>query len=859
MYTITNLQQELKNKERSVNDIIRYIGTRNDHNPNYSLLLGAGCSVTSGIESASNLINKWEKEIYLQDNPDISEFNSEDAQVYFKTQMWFDSRNAYSSLFEKKYDLPRQRRMFIEKAVRDKLPSIGYAYLIKLVENNYLKTLFTTNFDDLLNEAFYQYSNERPILCAHDSSINSITITSKRPKIIKLHGDYLFDDIKSTLRETESLEENIKNKFIEFSKDYGLIVVGYGGNDRSIIDILTYLLKNEEYFKNGIYWCLREDSEINEDLRKLLWKDRVYYVKIEGYDEFMAEVHSNLNENKLPIDSSYLSQRKNEVINQLVSNSYFKNTNCSFISKDFERLNKAKDKDIITNFFQYLDQKEDDKDLSLDGFRPKKKPSEELSDDERSLLKNINQDLFTSNYEQVNEQIDKKFETLNKKSDLYKSLLGVKGKCLRNMNKQAEAIVCYEELIEIDKENIDNYINLSNLKNDFEEKVEYLEKAIELEPFISRLYYEKSKLLFNHYNDVYNASDLEFDLAQIEELINKCIALSPIISNSAWLLKVDIIEKLNDDRVKTISQIEEIIKKLETQDLFHANLIKLKTHLSNFKETKNKESYKLIEDSIPKQKRYEHKKELEMMLLKEYNLKNDKESLKSRFKYLEDTYELDNDYWEFKAVMQLEKFQSLDDAIFTLKNIKNKNKSNYSVLFDYLLYKEEIDEATLLNENHLGNDKFNQSQIFAANGEYELAIDIIRELKIESPFDTNLNVHESFLLLKLEKYQEAFNFTLRCLKPSNHTEPYFLVNYFLAKKHYRQKEKSEKIREKLLNGKNEKSIIEVAAYCLMGDYKEVRTKFNILLQSDYSYKYKISDWPLFEDFIKSDQFKQKVA
>ncbi|OAB78407.1 SIR2 family protein [Cochleicola gelatinilyticus] len=859
MYTISNLQQELKNKERSVNDLIRYIGTRNDHNPNYSLLLGAGCSVTSGIKSASTLIGKWEKEIYLQDNPEITEFNSEEAEQYFKSQMWFDSRNAYSSLFEKKYDLPRQRRMFIEKAVRDKLPSIGYAYLIKLVENNYLKTLFTTNFDDLLNEAFYQYSNERPILCAHDSSINSITITSKRPKIIKLHGDYLFDDIKSTLRETESLEENIKNKFIEFSKDYGLIVVGYGGNDRSIIDILTYLLKNEEYFKNGIYWCLREDSEINEDLRKLLWKDRVYYVKIDGYDEFMAEVHSNLNDDRLPIDSSYLSQRKNEVINQLVSNSYFKNTNCSFISKDFERLNKAKDKDIITNFFQYLDQKEDDSDLSLDGFRPKKNFNEELSDEDRNLLKNINQDLFTSNYELVNEQIDEKFEILPKKSDLYKSLLGIKGKCLRNLNKEQEAIVCYEELIEIDKENIDNYIILSNLKNDFQDKVGYIEKAIELEPYISRLYYEKSKLLFDHYNEVYNASELDFDLTKIDEIINKGIALSPIISNPGWILKVNIIEELNDDKDKAILEIEEIIKKLEIQDLFHASLIKLKVYLSNFKDQKNKDTYDLIEKSIPKQRRYEHKKELEMMLLKEYKLKNDKDSLKTRFKYLENTYELDNDYWEFKAVIQLEKFQSLDDAIFTLENIKNKNKGNYSLLFNYLLYKNNISGATMVNEKHLGNDKLNQSQILTAEGEYKLAIDLIRELKTESPYDTNLNVHESFLLLKLEKYQEAFNFTQKCLKPSNHTEPYFLVNYFLAKKHYRQKEKPEKIREKLLNGKNEKSIIEVAAYCLMGDYKEVKTKLNILLQTDYSYKYQVNDWPLFNDFIKSSQFKHKVA
>lgn len=855
-YKLTNLQKELKNKERTINDVIRFIGTRNDHNPNYSLFLGAGCSVTSGIDSGSNLIEKWKKDVYLQEN-EGKVFDQSNADEFFQKEMWFDSRNPYSSLFEKKYDLPRQRRMFIEKEVRDKLPSIGYAYLIKLVESNYIKTLFTTNFDDLLNEAFYQYSNERPILCAHDSSINSITVTSKRPKIIKLHGDYLFDDIKSTLRETESLEENIKNKFIEFSKDYGLIVVGYGGNDRSIMDIITYLLKNEEYFKNGIYWCLRKDSEISEDLRKLLWKDRVYYVKIDGYDEFMAEIHSKLNDNRLPIDSSYLSDRKNEVINQLISNTYLRETSCQSIKEDFERLNKAKDKDIVTNFFQYLDQKED-KDERFMGFRQKKDASEELSDEEKELTKKINQELFTKNYLEVIDLINDKFKSIDKNRVLYSKLLNAKAKCLRYLNKQTEAIECYEELLEIDEEEINNYVILSQLKEDFEERVKYIEKAIEIEPYIDRLFYEKSKLLYNHYEAVYNTSDLEFDLNTVNKLIDKAIELSPVIGNPAWLLKVEIIEKINDDKEKTTNDVKKIISNLERQDFYHNNLIKLKTYFLNLENPENKETYELIEKSIPKQKRNEHKKDLEMMLLEQFKLKNDKDKLLSRFEFLEDKYELDNDYWEFKAKIQLEKFKSLNDAIYTLENITHKNKSNYSLLFDYLIYNEDFEKASNINKEHFEENNYNKAQILNGFGKYGEALELLRQEKNKSPFNSDLNVYEAFLLLKLGKYQEAYNFTQRCLKPSNHTEPYFLVNYFLAKKHFRNKEKPEKIREKLLKNKYEKSIIEVAGHCLIGDYKDVKTKLNSLLQIDYSFFYKIKDWPLFDDFSKSS-YSMKVA
>lgn len=239
MGTKDDILTELKHKEKSVSDLIRFLNIRCDDTPNYSLLLGSGCSITSGIKSGEQLINEWKKEIAITNK--IPE-DSEEYNKFFESQDWYDDRNPYSSLFEKRYDLQRQRRSFVENEVANKNPSIGYAYLVKLIEQNYFNAVFTTNFDDLLNEAFYRFSNVRPVVCAHDSAISSITITSKRPKIIKLHGDYLFEDIKSTLRETESLEGNMKNKFIEFSKDYGLIVVGYAGNDRSIMDILSYLL-----------------------------------------------------------------------------------------------------------------------------------------------------------------------------------------------------------------------------------------------------------------------------------------------------------------------------------------------------------------------------------------------------------------------------------------------------------------------------------------------------------------------------------------------------------------------------------------------------------------------------------------
>ena len=390
--------------------------------------MGAGCSITSGIKSGTQLINDWKKEIIeYADDYDTSITSDE----YFEKQNWFDERNPYSSLFEKRYDLQRQRRAFVENEVANKNPSIGYAYLVKLIENNYFNAIFTTNFDDLLNEAFYRFSNVRPVVCAHDSAITSITVTSKRPKIIKLHGDYLFEDIKSTLRETESLEGNMKNKFIEFSKDYGLIVVGYAGNDRSIMDILSFLLKKEEFFKNGIYWCIRKgDENISDDLKKLLWKDKVFFIQIEGFDELMAELNKRLNKGVLPIDNAILSsEHQIKLIKSLTSNEYVEKSNSKIIQEDSKRLKKMVNHNIFEDFFKHVDVKKEKKDNTT-----RKDSSSKISEEEKKTLNKVRilflEDETEQAYKLINEQ---KLEDSDNSS--YKAeLLEMKLALLHNMN-----------------------------------------------------------------------------------------------------------------------------------------------------------------------------------------------------------------------------------------------------------------------------------------------------------------------------------------------------------------------------------------------------------------------------------------
>lgn len=263
---------------------------RNDDMASYALFLGAGASQNSGIRTAEQMIDEWRRQLYARQKTRMRYDN------WLDKQSWYKSDQEYGILFKELYDEPSQRRDYIEKCMEGAHPSWGYVYLASLLQAQIFNTVFTTNFDDLSNECCYLYSDKvRPIVCAHDSEVANVRITKKRAKIIKLHGDFLFEDIKNTPSETSRLEKNMELKLSQFGQEYGLVVIGYGGRDNSVMSILEQLLANSDYFKHGVYWCIKRGETPRERVQKLLTKDRVHVIEINGFDEFMALVHNRAN------------------------------------------------------------------------------------------------------------------------------------------------------------------------------------------------------------------------------------------------------------------------------------------------------------------------------------------------------------------------------------------------------------------------------------------------------------------------------------------------------------------------------------------------------------------------------------
>ena len=178
----------IKSEIKSPDHLIHLIRSRTASVPNFALLLGSGASATSNVKTAEDLIGEWRRILYSRKKTEESYKN------WVENQSWMNHDDEYSLLFESIYDEPSQRRVFIEECLKGTHPSWGYVYLTNLLANRYFDVVFTTNFDDLLNEACYLYSDGlRPIVGAHDSSIQGIRVTSRRPKIVKMHGEFMYD------------------------------------------------------------------------------------------------------------------------------------------------------------------------------------------------------------------------------------------------------------------------------------------------------------------------------------------------------------------------------------------------------------------------------------------------------------------------------------------------------------------------------------------------------------------------------------------------------------------------------------------------------------------------------------------
>ena len=856
------ISSQLKSKRRTESDLIRYLQTRDTSDTcNYSLLLGAGASVTSGIKTAKELVDKWTIELYERYSENTTD-SLDIAETYLNSNQgsWYNPLNKYSSLFEKKFDLPSQRRRFVEQEVDQKLPSIGYAYLTSLCEKNFFNTIFTTNFDDLVNEAFYQFSNIRPTHCAHDSSISAVSLSSKRPKIIKVHGDYLFNDIKSTLRETESLEKNTKEKFGEFCKEYGLIVIGYAGNDRSVMDVLDFLVKQDNYLSNGIYWCLREDDYISQDLKNLLWKEKVYPVIIEGFDEFMAKLHHNLTDEKLNLTPNSSESKLKKTISQIL-NDDFNLSRIPEIDEDIDYLKNETDRSDVSLLLSDLTFG-DEKNTSL-----KTSTLKELMEID-AMIKNGNLD----NAKKIAEEKYRKHEGTDQEISFIQRLLTISKK----LSDEYQEKKWVKKLLDIDPNNISYILYNSETISDLEDKIKYLQKMkSNITPsfsFLNRLASSINQLSERAIKEIEKKENIEQEISILEQSIR----LEPSPNNPAHRIRINLLVKLyniyNEPEKNGITRkIEESINELNEVCNTHRELcfIKLKI-LSNSSDKISKiikerfsEILELLISTFRKSSNSEKDNIQERILNFASNeLYNERNIISLREIFNSEIISYDgNECLKSIKIAEYEIYINADEKA-SEKEIKKslncqetedyiKDILDLSIIIGGEIKNEAFDRYRDIKQN-LDSESIHFCEISVLDSEkkYKECADLVRNRSKELNYDKYGIETRTFFLIKAQAYEETINLIQKHMDyaKSEQGEVAF-INYCFAMKKIKKDLPSNEITHlRNILAKSDKPAVKACAELILGKTtQQLKNNLSDDITSSIKTLYTYKTWPIIED------------
>jgi len=252
--------------------------------PRFSFFLGAGASRQSGIITAGEMIRFFKERIFAECCDTLT--TDDEKEEWLTSQKWYSEEGSdYCKLFEQFEPKEIGRQRYIESIIEGQEASFGYVVLANLIANNYVNSIITTNFDDLIYRACTGYTGIRPIVYAYGVLASEMRIAAERPKILKLHGDYLYSLLKNTGPETAVQDQNMARQVSQILSEYGLVVIGYSGGDNSVIDILKTISD-----KNDLYWCVRRGDEINKAVTDLLSEKKGFIVEIDGFDELMNEI-----------------------------------------------------------------------------------------------------------------------------------------------------------------------------------------------------------------------------------------------------------------------------------------------------------------------------------------------------------------------------------------------------------------------------------------------------------------------------------------------------------------------------------------------------------------------------------------
>ncbi|MDE7131300.1 MAG: tetratricopeptide repeat protein [Lachnospiraceae bacterium] len=527
----------------STKQLVKAIKDVDNNSERFCFILGSGASVSSGIPAGGGLECKWmeeiEKDLGFAEVRTIAEKLRADKLLdhEFKEieEAWQETKKSGGPLSSEYYfDIYKLRFFpnhrngyhYLENIMAKSKPSFGYHPLaLMLTSDGGNNLVITTNFDNLVEDALFMYTDSKPLVINHELLADFAGDPNiKRPIIAKVHRGIFFDPLNRP-EETKELKGKWHDVLVSVFHSYTPIVIGYGGGDNSLMELL---LDENVKMKNGIYWCYVEEFGLpNEKIQSLVQKKKGHLVCTAGFDAVMLAIGNAMFADKIGVHETeqYLNSRTNTQIENY--------------EKEYKRLTEYENKIYTANA-----EKEDTQ--SNTEFRKEIEKIETRGTASENEREQTNQMTawdywrhgnrcaalkdYTNAVKCYKNAIDKQPAT----STFYNDL----GLAYSNLGEHQKAIENYSKAIEVKPDYETAYYNRGATYDDlkeYEKAIADYNKAIELNP--------ADQSAYNNRGYTYNTLG-EYDKAIAD--FSKAIELAPSFANpykhcgTAWKEKGDL-------------------------------------------------------------------------------------------------------------------------------------------------------------------------------------------------------------------------------------------------------------------------------------------------------------------------------
>jgi len=288
----------------------------------FAWFLGAGASRSAGLPTATDILWDMKRRFYCrEENQDIDRQDLQSDAIQHRIQSFMESRGfpkmwedgEYERYFELIFRADREKQraylrgiLALEKATL----SVGNRVLGAFIASKLTPTIFTTNFDDVVESSVAEVSGQA--ISAYHIEGSHIILGAYRneefPIYCKLHGDFRYDSLKNLTDDLKSQNQDLAACLRNACNRFGLIICGYSGRDKSVMDLLHSVLETTNPFPHGVYWTLLKGSSPSPGVEAFVAaaqkrKVEAHIVFIETYDALMLRLWRNTPNKDIALDN----------------------------------------------------------------------------------------------------------------------------------------------------------------------------------------------------------------------------------------------------------------------------------------------------------------------------------------------------------------------------------------------------------------------------------------------------------------------------------------------------------------------------------------------------------------------------